>query len=112
MSKSQGSVMSDWQRLLSAVQDNADRLPDTQVERSTLEAALAKALEAKTLQDLHRAEKQRATQLLQKALAEGADAAAQLRGAAMFKLGPRNEKLVQFQIAPLRKQGPRKGNEG
>jgi len=37
-------------------------------------------------------------------LARGRDLATQLRGAVRFKLGLRDEKLVQFRIAPLRKR--------
>ena len=106
--KTQGDVVSDWQRLLVATQENAAQMPDVSVERADLEKALELAQEAKNRQDLHRSEKQKATQDLSAALARGKDAAIQIRAAAKFKLGSRNEKLSQFRVAPLRKRGSRK----
>jgi len=103
-----GDLTGTFQRLLVAVEENKDRLPDVQAEKAALEKSLADAQEAKKRQDLHVSDKQRATQDLAAALARGKDAAIQLRGAAKFKLGPRDEKLVHFQVAPLRKRGARK----
>jgi hypothetical protein len=106
--RSYGNTIEDWRRLLVAAKENAELLPDLAVETKALSDLLAGAQEAKSRQDLHASEKQRATQDLQSTLAQGKDLAIQIRGAVKFKLGPRNEKLVQFRVAPLRKRGPRK----
>jgi len=103
-----GAVTGSVRRLLSAMADNASELPDVTAERSALEKELAAAEEAKQRQDAHTGEKQLATQEMSSALVRAKDAAAQLRNAAKFKLGAKSEKLVSFQVAPLRKRGPRK----
>lgn len=106
--KTYGNTLDGFRRLQVAMQENADRMPDAAVERAALDTALVEAQDAKSRQDLHTSEKQLATQDLKEAIARGKDVARQIRSAAKFKLGPRNEKLVQFQVAPLRKRAPRK----
>jgi len=106
--RSYGDTTGVWQRLLVAVDENADKLPDVRIEKAELEGALADAQSAKSRQDLYVSNKQRATQDLAAAMSRGKDAATQLRGAARFKLNPHDEKLVHFQITPVRKRGPRK----
>jgi hypothetical protein len=103
-----GNTLDGFRRLQVAMQENADRMPEATVERAALDTALVQAQDAKSRQDLHTSEKQRATQDFKEAVARGKDAMRQIQSAAKFKLGPRNEKLVQFQVAPLRKRGPRK----
>jgi len=102
------AVTGSARRLLSVVADNPSEMPDVTLERSALERELAAAEEAKTRQDGHRGEKQLATQNMKAALESVREAAARLQNAAKFKLGAKNEKLVAFQVAPLRKRGPRK----
>jgi hypothetical protein len=94
--------------LLVVVAENAATLPDVTVERTVLEQELGSAEEAKTRQDSATGEKQLATQQLKAALTRAKDAGNQLQNAAKFKLGARNEKLVAFQVAPLRKRGKQK----
>ena len=106
--KNYGAFTTSLRRLVVAVKDNAAVLPDVTTEVATLEGALAAAEDAKTRQDSHKADKQVATQDMKTALAQAQNAAFQLQSAAKFKLGARNEKLVGFQIVPLRKRGPRK----
>jgi len=106
-----GAITGRLRRILVAAIENASLLPDISAERSVLELALAAAEEAKNRQDAFSGEKQRATQELKSALARAKDAGIQLQNAAKFKLGPRNEKLVSFQVAPLRPRGPRKKGE-
>jgi hypothetical protein len=103
-----GDFISDWQRLLSAMMENAELLGDVTAEKTALEKALAQVQEGKVQQDLFLGQKQRTTQLLRDALAQGKEAARQVRLLVKLRLGPRNEKLVQFRVAPLRKRGSRK----
>jgi hypothetical protein len=105
---SYADVIQDWQALLAAFKDNAERLPGIEAELAALEQALTAALAVKARQDSYRSEKQRATQELNEILESGRDLAIQLRGAVRCKLGPRNEKLVQFGMAPLRRRKGRK----
>ena len=103
--KTNDGALGDFRRLLDALGANATQLPDVEAERAGLEKALADGEDAQTRQVFHTAGKQRATQDLTDALARGRDLATQLRGAARFKLGLRDENLVQFRITPLRKRG-------
>jgi hypothetical protein len=105
--RSFGAVTGGLRRLLAALMENAATLPDVVVERLGLELALTAAEEAKNRQDAAVGNKQLATQELQGALATAKDAAIRLQSAAKFKLGPRSEKLVVFQVKPLRKRGSR-----
>jgi len=109
--KNFGAVTGRLRRILVAVVENAALLPDVSAERSTLEQALTVAEDAKKRQDLHRGEKQLATQELKASLVRAKDAGLQLQNAAKFKLGSRNEKLVSFQVAPLRPHSSRKGEQ-
>jgi hypothetical protein len=106
--KTYGNILDGFRRLQVAIQENTSRLPDIGTERVALDTALIQAQEAKSRQDLHTAGKQRATQDLKGAIARGKDAARQIQSAAKFKLGSRDELLIHFQVAPLRKHGPRK----
>jgi len=92
-------------RLLVTIAENLSLLPDISAERQILEQSLAVAEEAKGRQDAAKGDKQLATQQVQTALARAKDAAIQIQKAAVFKLGPRNEKLASFLVAPLRKRG-------
>jgi N-acetyl-beta-hexosaminidase len=94
-------------RLLVALEENAGLLPELSVERATLERELGAAEEAKSQQDAFTASRQLATQKMRAALGRAKDAVLQLQNAAKFKLGPRNEKLVVFQVTPLRRRGSR-----
>jgi hypothetical protein len=102
-----GAVTGGLRRLLVALAENAATLPDVTVERHGLEVALTAAEVAKNRQDAAVGNKQLATQELQSALASAKDAAIRLQSAARFALGPRSEKLVVFQVKPLRKRGSR-----
>jgi hypothetical protein len=106
-----GATTGRLRRLLVAAAENAAVLPDISTERTVLEQALAVAEDAKKRQDGHTGEKQLATQELKVALARAKDAGIQLQNAAKFKLGPRNEKLVTFQVSPLRPRPSRKGEQ-
>jgi septal ring factor EnvC (AmiA/AmiB activator) len=97
-------VTSDWEGVLAAAEENAALLPDVQAEQTELKQKLEKVKSLKDRQSSFRAAKQETTQELKKTLAEGRQIAEKLRDAAKFKIGRRNERLVQFQVAPLRKR--------
>ncbi len=103
-------VVFDWERLLAAVEEHAASLPDIEAERTALVQALQEAREMKAEQESFTASRQQATQDLQMTLDRGREMAMRLRGAVKFKIGPRNERLVQFGIAPLRRR-PRRDPE-
>jgi len=103
-----GFFVTSMRRLVVTTKENAALLPDVASEVEVLETALTAAEDAKSRQDSHMGSKQLATQEMKKALETAQNAALQIQNAAKFKLGPRNEKLVAFQVKPLRKHGPRK----
>jgi hypothetical protein len=70
-------------------------------------ARLAETKALKAWQDSARANRQRATQELDKKLEDGREKAMRFRAAVKANLGPKNEQLVQFGMVPLRKRGPR-----
>ncbi len=92
----------DWQGLLQAFLDNAATLTSAEPQRQMLELSLAKVLEIKARQDSHAAVRQQTTQELEEAMKEGREHARRLRGMAKGLLGTKNERLVQFNIAPIR----------
>ena len=102
-----GAITGKARRLLVTLAENADALPDTTVERATLERELVAAEEAKNRQDAFVGEKQRATQQMKEALGRAKEAFSQLQSAAKFKLGPHNKKLATYMVKPQRKRGPR-----
>jgi hypothetical protein len=106
-SKSYGAVTGRIRRLLVALDENAGLLPDIAVERAALERELTAAEDAKSRQDAFGSDKQLATQELNAALLRAKDAVLRLQNAAKFKLGPRSEKLVVFQVTPLRRHPSR-----
>lgn len=107
-------VVQGWKQILAATEEHAVKMTDASAERQELEQTLVKAQEIKARQESHTASRQASTQELSEVLAHGNDVAMRLRFVAKVKLGPRNEQLVQFGAAPLRKRkasatGKRKG---
>jgi hypothetical protein len=101
-------VIAQWQKLLAACADNAPALTAAEPQRLEVEKTLKEVMDLKALQDSHRAAKQETRQQLDKALADGREAARRLQGAVKANIGTVNERLVQFNIKPLRAHGPRK----
>ncbi len=100
-------AVTDWQRLLAAVEDNLQSLPDILAEKTALEQALLEARSVKAEQDAYTASRQEATQNLNMVLDTGRDLAMRIRAAAKHRIGARSERLVQFGIAPLRRRARR-----
>lgn len=97
----------DWEQLLSAVQENEGILPDIQAEKDELQQVLDAARSMKVRRESYRAARQQATQDLKALVQKGNEFAMRIRQAAKFKIGPRSERLVQFNAAPLRPRARR-----
>ena len=106
--KSFADLIRDWEKLLSACQENSAALASVEPQRLALETLLTRGRDMKNRQDALVAQKQQATQELEALKEEGKEAARRLRGAVKSILGTRSELLVRFNMAPLRKRGPRK----
>lgn len=104
-------VIGDWEKLLAAVNEHEDVLPDIRDERAALQQALQDAKDEKARQESYKAARQLATQELEMLLDRGREIAMRLRGAAKLKIGPRSELLVQFGVAPLRRRTRRNPEE-
>ena len=105
---STADVLDDWLSLLRAVAEDAAVLPNVEPHRLALEQVYNETLAAKTRRDLHAASKQQATQEMRTLKLRGRDAAIALRGAVKADMGPRNERLVHYSVAPLRRRQPKK----
>ena len=104
IASSYADVVLDWELLLAAVHDNAGDLAAIEPQRAALAQHLEATQAVRAKQDSSRAVKQQTTQELKKMLVEGRELAMRLRNAVRANIGPRNERLVQFGVAPLRKR--------
>jgi hypothetical protein len=100
--------VADLRGLSARTAENASDLPDITAERNTLDKSLEGFDDARKRQQIHEAERQKATQDMRTALGRGKEAARQIRLAVKVGLGARNEKLVLFNVAPLRTNAGRK----
>jgi hypothetical protein len=101
-------VIRDWEGLLSANKDKASLLPAAEPLRADLEGILVEGKLLKDRRDSLTGDKQRTTQELQAVIVRGKETARRLRAIVKGSLGTDNEQLVQFNMAPRRKRGPRK----
>lgn len=97
-----GVTLNGWERLLASLEANKDAFPQLDVYRAQLAAMLAQAREASAEQAAMAASKQQATQRLQTLLADGRKLATVLRTGVRQHYGNRAEKLVEFDLQPLR----------
>lgn len=102
MPSSYADFVKDWESLLEAVRENQDLLPDVDANLIELSDLLDQFKNSKTRQELHAGARQKATQDVGLLLDLGKEAAVKLRGFVRAKLGPKNELLVRFGIAPVR----------
>lgn len=96
--------MGDWEALRTAAHDNAPNLPDAQRALAAFEDIMVQVQEMKARQRSLTAARQETTQLLGKLMVDGRDLAMRLQAVVKSNLGPKSERLVQFNIAPLRKR--------
>jgi len=90
--------------LETGVGDHVDQLAGYEEHLIELRDAREEVQTVKSQQDLHAGARQKATQDLGFALDRGREAAVKLRGFIKAKLGPRNELLNRFGIAPVRRR--------
>lgn len=102
MPSSYADFVKDWESLLDAVRENQDLLPDVDANLIELSNLLDQFKNSKARQELHAGARQKATQDVGLLLDLGKEAAVKLRGFVKAKLGPKNELLVRFGIAPVR----------
>jgi hypothetical protein len=93
-----------WERLLAAVRANERIFATGEPQFAALQFHLEEVRDAKMRQQFHSAGRKRATRDLKQGLAAGHDAAVRLQSLVKGQLGPRDEGLVQFDIAPRRKR--------
>ena len=101
---SYADVIRAWEKLLTSVDQRKDLLPNVEPFRQAVEEVLAQAKGAKARQDAGAGDRQKATQDLVEIITRGRDLAARLRAMVKANLGIRNEQLVQFGAAPMRKR--------
>lgn len=100
-------IFRDWEALLEAANDNEEVRSGASVQREALEALLVRTRALRAHQLSCAATRQQATQDLREMIAQGQELARRLRGVARALLGTKNERLVQFRIAPLRSRRSR-----
>jgi hypothetical protein len=97
-----GVTLNGWERLLASMEANAPDFPQFESYRVQLKAKLEAARESSAHQAAMAATKQEATKRLQGTLAEGRKLANFLRNGVRQQYGNRAEKLVEFDLKPLR----------
>lgn len=95
-------LIRDQERLLAAFDDNAVLLAPAEPQRAAVEVNLKNLLEVKARQDSFAARRQETTQELVQLMNQAREDARRLRGMVKGLLGTKNERLVQFQVPPLR----------
>jgi len=103
-------LVTDFQELLTAVEKTPDLQPSMETERQALAQTLEEIQSVKARQGELKALKQAATQQLKAAMAKAKEQSTQVKSLAKGKIGPKNELLVHFKVAPQRKR-PRKAKE-
>ena len=92
----------DQEKLLRAFQDNAVTLSPAEPQRVTVADNLKGLQELKARQDSFAAQRQQSTQELLELMKQAREDARRLRALVKGLLGTKNERLVQFQVAPVR----------
>ena len=100
--KSFPDFMAYWDRMLKAVRNNQENLPDLSGLVGPLDALLEEAREVEADKAEARSLLSQASKRTRTLIPEGRAAAARLRDALKVHFGGHNEALVQFGIAPLR----------
>lgn len=97
-------VMQDWEGLVAALKEDADLQATLDAERLALEKDLTEARSLKARQEAQAAGRQELTQQIKTVVAHGKTLAITIRAVAKGKLGYRNERLVHYKVAPVRKR--------
>ena len=107
---SHADVMADWDELIQAVQSDPEVQPSVDADRQSLAQSLTTLQGLKGRQNELKGLRQEITQQLKTEVAKGRETAIKIRSMTRGKIGPKNERLVHFKIAPLRKR-PRKSKD-
>ena len=99
---SQPEFIRHSEKLLAAIASNPTLLPDLSDLTVPLEQTIAEIKVLSGRQETLKADKQKTTQDLRAAFDRARDQAIRIRAAVKSRLGPRTEKLVEFQVAPIR----------
>jgi hypothetical protein len=92
----------DQEKLLRAFEDNSEILAPAEPQRAAVHINVDRLQEVKARQDSFAARRQEATQELVALMYQAREDARRLRALVKGLLGTRNERLVQFQVAPVR----------
>ncbi|HEV7671286.1 MAG TPA: hypothetical protein VGS22_22440 [Thermoanaerobaculia bacterium] len=95
-------LLLEWDQLLDAANDNGEAMALAASLRAEFAQTVERARELKARQDSLSASRQEATQRLAETVETAVDQARRLQQMAKALLGPSNERLVQFLVAPLR----------
>lgn len=98
------NIVRDLGGVLEAVDRNPEVQPSVEAERQSLAESFAEIQGLKARQKELTAQRQEVTQQLQAAISRGKEAAIRVKSVVRGKIGPRNERLVHFNVAPLRKR--------
>lgn len=103
-SKSFADFITDWERLLTAVENNEGNLPDLSLQRGSLDDILQEAKAVSTRQDASRSQSATDAKRRRELTFEGRAAASRLRASIKGHLGGHNEKLLEFGARPIRQR--------
>lgn len=101
---SQPEVIRHTEKLLDAIAGNLALLPDLSNLTGPLAETIAEIKVLSSRQEMLKADRQKTTQDLHAAFDRARDLGIRVRAAVKSQLGPRTEKLVEFQVAPLRRR--------
>jgi len=96
--------LTDWERLLAAVNNNETGLPDFGSQVTSLEDLLQEAKTVSVRQDASRSQLAVDAKRRREVIFEGRAAASRLRSALKGYLGGHNERLVEFGVRPVRQR--------
>ncbi len=96
--------LTDWERLLTAVNNNETNLPDLTLQLGSLEGILQEAKVVSVRQDVSRSQLAADSKRRREILFEGRAAASRIRSALRGHFGGHNEALVEFGVRPHRQR--------
>ena len=100
-------LFANWDGLLRHAAKHRDQ-KRLSIHLDKLQAAFDRLHDLEALRESLQAQQQQATQEMGVVKDDGKTAAIQVRQILKGILGPRNEALVEFDVAPIRKRGPRR----
>ena len=101
--KSEKKTFEKWEGLLAGVRETVPYARGAADLKTTLEGSLGELQELAGLRDEQRAAAETARRQRTIALARGTEAAARLRSYLKFRIGPYNDELTRYGIAPIRR---------